>query len=70
MYTPGNILYFTPFYFPNGGKEKNKYFIVLATNQEKHLNAPLGKIRVKSLSLLITITYLSFFQIWNNFILF
>ena len=30
MYTPGNILYFTPFYFPNGQSPcKNKYFVVL-----------------------------------------
>lgn len=41
MYFPGNILYFTPFYFPNGGKVKNKYFIVLATNQENTLIATL-----------------------------
>ena len=41
MYTPGNILYFTPFYFPDGGKEKNKYFIVLAANQENTLIATL-----------------------------
>ncbi len=41
MYTPGNILYFTPFYFSNGGKEKNKYFIVLAANQGNTLIATL-----------------------------
>jgi hypothetical protein len=41
MYTPGNILYFTPFYFPNGRKEKNKYFIVLAANQGNTLIATL-----------------------------
>lgn len=29
MFTPGNILYFTPFYFKNGAASKNKYFIVL-----------------------------------------
>lgn len=29
MFTPGNILYFTPFYFKNGAANKNKYFIVL-----------------------------------------
>ena len=34
-------MYFTPFYFPNGGKEKNKYFIVLAANQENTLIATL-----------------------------
>jgi len=41
MYTPGNILYFTPFYFPNGGKEKNKFFIVLAADTENTLIAAL-----------------------------
>lgn len=41
MYTPGNILYFTPFYFPDGGKVKNKYFIVLATSPENTLIATL-----------------------------
>ncbi len=29
MYTPGAILYCTPFYFPNGSKPKPKYFITL-----------------------------------------
>jgi hypothetical protein len=30
MYTAGNILYFTPFYFTDGGSAaKNKYFIIL-----------------------------------------
>lgn len=32
MYTPGNILYFTPFYFANGNQSKPKYFIVLASD--------------------------------------
>lgn len=32
MYIPGNILYFTPFYFPDGeANAKNKYFIILKT---------------------------------------
>jgi hypothetical protein len=31
MYTPGNIIYFTPFYFSDGGS-KPKYFIVLNTD--------------------------------------
>ena len=29
MYTPGSILYCTPFYFPNGSTAKPKYFITL-----------------------------------------
>lgn len=30
MFTPGDILYFDPFYFKNGNPAKAKYFIVLA----------------------------------------
>jgi len=29
MFTPGNIVYFTPFYFKNAAASKNKYFIIL-----------------------------------------
>ena len=29
MYIPGNVIYFTPFYFSNGFKPKPKYFIIL-----------------------------------------
>ena len=29
MYFPGSIIYFTPFYFPDGSLPKNKYFVVL-----------------------------------------
>ena len=41
MYTPGNILYFTPFYFPDGNPAKNKYFIVLKSNDGETLVASL-----------------------------
>lgn len=41
MYTPGNILYFTPFYFPNGNTAKSKYFIVLKNQDENILIASL-----------------------------
>lgn len=41
MYTPGNILYFKPFYFPNGDLAKNKYFIVLAAQDDYALIATL-----------------------------
>lgn len=34
-------MYFTPFYFPDGGKEKNKYFIVLASHEQNTLIATL-----------------------------
>jgi hypothetical protein len=30
MYTPGAIIYFTPFYFKNGSMAKPKFFVVLA----------------------------------------
>jgi len=41
MYTKGNILYFKPFYFPDGGSAKNKYFIVLDNDDEDTLIASL-----------------------------
>lgn len=41
MYTPGNILYFKPFVFPNGNNPKNKYFIVLKTTGSNVLIASL-----------------------------
>jgi hypothetical protein len=41
MYTPGNILYFKPFVFPDGSFPKNKYFIVLKTVGEDILIASL-----------------------------
>lgn len=41
MYTPGNILYFKPFVFPNGHTPKNKYFIVLQTIDSNVLIASL-----------------------------
>lgn len=41
MYTPGNILYFKPFYFPNGNPSKNKFFIVLKTEGKHSIIATL-----------------------------
>ena len=41
MYTPGTILYFRPFRFPDGGLPKNKYFIILHTSGENALIASL-----------------------------
>jgi len=41
MYTPGSILYFKPFVFPNGNTPKNKYFIVLKTTDSDVLIASL-----------------------------
>jgi len=35
VYTPGTILYFTPFYFKNGNRAKTKYFIVLSNNNNQ-----------------------------------
>lgn len=41
MLTPGNLLYFTPFYFPNGNAAKPKYFVVLKTDNLNTLVASL-----------------------------
>ncbi|MDR1199083.1 MAG: hypothetical protein LBK94_08770 [Prevotellaceae bacterium] len=41
MYSPGNILYFTPFYFSNGNTAKNKYFIVLSVIEDEIIVASL-----------------------------
>lgn len=32
MYTPGTIIYYTPFYFENGNTPKPKYLIILAVD--------------------------------------
>jgi hypothetical protein len=37
----GNILYFTPFYFPNGNTAKSKYFVVLKVIGEESVLASL-----------------------------
>jgi hypothetical protein len=36
MYTSGNIIYFTPFYFSDGTSPKPKYFIVLKENRNEN----------------------------------
>jgi len=42
MYAAGNILYFTPFYFPDGGSaSKNKYFIILKIDSDTGIIASL-----------------------------
>ena len=41
MFSSGNILYFTPFHFPNGNQSKNKYFIVLANDDDSLIIASL-----------------------------
>jgi hypothetical protein len=38
MYIPGTIIYFTPFYFPDG-RSKNKYFLVLSAAKDSLLVA-------------------------------
>jgi hypothetical protein len=40
MYTPGTVIYFTPFYFSDG-TSKNKYFLVLAAGENDLLVASL-----------------------------
>lgn len=39
MFAPGDILYFSPFYFKNGNAAKNKYFVVLKNIEDKILLA-------------------------------
>lgn len=41
MFSEGDILYFSPFYFKNGNKAKNKYFVVLKNIGNKALLAVL-----------------------------
>jgi hypothetical protein len=35
MFTTGNLLFFTPFYFKNQNESKNKFFIVLHNDKNK-----------------------------------
>lgn len=39
MFAPGDIVYFSPFYFKNGNTAKNKYFVVLKNIDHKILLA-------------------------------
>lgn len=41
MFETGNLLYFNPFLFPDGGKPKPKYFLVLAKADDNVLLASL-----------------------------
>lgn len=41
MFEPGNLLYFEPFIFPDGGEPKNKFFVVLGDVDETVLLASL-----------------------------
>lgn len=41
MFEPGNLLYFNPFIFPDGGDPKPKFFIVLGEVDETVLLASL-----------------------------
>ena len=56
MYSPGQIIYFTPFYFKNGNTSKNKYFIVLKNIQDTTILASLPT-RSKKLPSFITIDH-------------
>ena len=40
MYIPGTVIYFTPFYFADGSS-KNKYFLILANNENSIIVASL-----------------------------
>jgi hypothetical protein len=41
MFEPGNLLYFNPFIFPDGGDPKPKFFVVLGEVEETVLLASL-----------------------------
>ena len=41
MFEPGNLLYFNPFIFPDGGDQKPKFFVVLGEVEETVLLASL-----------------------------
>lgn len=41
MYSPGNIIYFSPFYFADGSLPKPKYFIVLRDGENANVLASL-----------------------------
>lgn len=41
MFEPGNLLYFNPFIFPDGGEPKPKFFVVLGEMDETVLLASL-----------------------------
>lgn len=41
MFEPGNLLYFNPFIFPDGGDPKPKFFVVLGEVDETVLLASL-----------------------------
>lgn len=41
MFEPGNLLYFNPFIFPDGGEPKTKFFVVLGEVEDTVLLASL-----------------------------
>jgi hypothetical protein len=41
MFTPGNLLFFTPFYFNNNNEPKRKFFVVLHNENNKFVMASL-----------------------------
>ena len=41
MYTPGNLIYFDPFYFKDGARSKPKYFLVLKILENRAILASL-----------------------------
>lgn len=50
MFEPGNLLYFNPFIFPDGGDPKPKFFVVLGEVEETVLLAslPTSKVHIPS----------------------
>lgn len=56
MFTQGQIIYFTPFYFKNGNTSKNKYFIVLKNIENDVIIASLPT-RLNNAPSLIDVTH-------------
>lgn len=56
MFSEGQIVYFSPFYFKNGNTSKNKYFVVLRNLNDKTILASLPT-RTNKLPSFITTTH-------------
>lgn len=52
MFSPGDLLYITPFYFKNGNTSKNKYFIILGRIEHSLIIASLPTRSCKAPSLI------------------
>lgn len=52
MFTAGQILFFKPFYFKDGGEPQDKYFVVLKNIESKVVIASLPTSKIKAESLM------------------